>query len=268
MTESVVELFDRVAGRYDDVLPFFAGFGRLVAGRLPAPKPGSRLPAPKPGSRLLDIGAGRGAIAVPARARGFEVTATDAAPAMVARLRDEQPGLDVRLMDAAGLDFPDDSFDVVTAGLTMHILDDAEAVSREVRRVLRPGGLFAFTTPGRVPEGFKFADGANALFAEFASYLPPQGSMGAPFDEIETLTAAGFEQIRETDLRLELPVADAETFWQWFQTHGTRKFFDDLPPARRADFRRRLIDDLTPRGPLVLRRYAWLYQARKPAQQP
>jgi O-methyltransferase/aklanonic acid methyltransferase len=251
----VIEIFDRVAERYDDVLPFFSEFGRLTA---------RRLPEPQPGSRLLHIGTGRGAIAVPARERGYEVTAIDAAPGMVARLRQEQPDLDARLMDAARLEFPDESFDVVTAGLVMHLADDAAAVTREVRRVLRPGGLFAFTTPGRVPEGFEFADGANALFGEFARHLPPQGSMGTPFDEVETLTEAGFVALRQTDLRLELPVPDAETLWQWFQTHGTRKYFDDLPPGRRDEFRRRLIDDLEGRRrPLLLRRYAWLHEARK-----
>ncbi|MCO8274794.1 class I SAM-dependent methyltransferase [Actinoplanes sp. TRM 88003] len=254
MADSVIKLFDRVADTYDDVLPFFANFGLLTA---------ERLPEPAPGRRLLDIGSGRGAIAIPARRRGYEVTAADAAPAMVARLQQEQPALDVRLMDAARLDLPDDSFDVVTAGLVMHIVDDPAAVTREVHRVLRPGGLFVFTTPGQVPEGFEFADGANALFGEFAQYLPPRGSMGAPFDEIETLTAAGFDHVSETDLRLELPMADAETLWRWFQTHGTRKYFDDLPAERRAEFHRRLLADLAGRGPLVLRRYAWLHEARK-----
>ena len=130
--------------------------------------------------------------------------------------------------------------------------------------MLRPGGLFAFTTPGRVPEGFEFADGANGLFGEFARYLPPQGSMGVSFDEVETLTEAGLVHLRQTDLRLELPVADAETLWQWFQTHGSRKYLENLPPARRDEFRRRLIDDLESRPrPLVLRRYVWLHEVRK-----
>jgi len=61
-----------------------------------------------------------------------------------------------------------------------------------------------------------------------------------------------------------LPVTDAETLWQWFQTHGSRKYLENLPPARRDEFRRRLIDDLESRPrPLVLRRYVWLHEARK-----
>lgn len=253
MSKPVVDLFDRVADRYDAVLPFFSEFGRLCV---------EALPTPAPGDRLLDIGAGRGALAVPAHVKGFAVTATDASPGMVGRLEADHPELDARVMDAAQLDFDDDTFDVVTAGFVLHLLDDPAAAVREAKRVLKPGGLLAFTTLGRMPDGFEPADGSTALFAEFAKYLPPSGSMGAPFDQIESMAAAGFTKIEETDVRVELPVPDAETFWQWFQTHGTRKFFDDLDEVRRQEFHDRLIADLELRDRIVLRRYAWLYRGR------
>ncbi|XVV16589.1 class I SAM-dependent methyltransferase [Actinoplanes sp. CA-131856] len=248
MTQSVIDLFDRVADRYDEVLPFFSELGRLVADRLP-----------NGGGRLLDIGAGRGAIALPARDRGFTVTATDAAARMAELLA---PQVAVAVVDAEHLPFPDATFDVVTAGLVMHLLEKPDSAVREVRRVLKPGGLFAFTTPGRVPDGFAFADGANALFAEFSQHLPPGGGMGAPFDEFQSLAAAGFTAVEESDLRVEIPVDRAETLWEWFRTHGTRKFLDDLSDEHRAQFRARLLADLEARDRVVLRRYAWLYTAR------
>jgi SAM-dependent methyltransferase len=86
-------------------------------------------------------------------------------------------------------------------------------VCREVRRALKPHGLFAFTVPGRVPDGFVFDDDANALFLEFSQYLPPAGGMGAPFDAIELLTEAAFTDVAESEVRVEIPVPDAETFW-------------------------------------------------------
>ncbi|WP_202996290.1 class I SAM-dependent methyltransferase [Paractinoplanes lichenicola] len=243
----MIELFDRLAGSYDEVLPFFREFGRQTA---------DRLPLPAPGARLLDVGAGRGAVAHAARDRGYTVTATDAAPGMVDRLA---ATLDAHLMDAADLRFPDGTFDVVTAGLVIHILDDPASAVREARRVLKPGGLFAFTVPGPNPDGFAMTDRANELFAEFSAYLPPAGSMGVAFDESATLAAAGFTGVAETDLRVELTVPDAETLWRWFQTHGSRKFLDDLPAERRAEFRTRLLDDLNGRDRIVLRRAAWLF---------
>jgi ubiquinone/menaquinone biosynthesis C-methylase UbiE len=253
MSEAVVDLFDRVADRYDMVLPFFGEFGRVCV---------DLLPAPAPGDRLLDIGAGRGALAIAASAKGFAVTATDAAPGMVSRLKADHPELDVHVMDAAHLDFDADTFDVVTAGFVLHLLDDPAAALREIKRVLKPGGLVAFTTLGRVPDGFEPADGSTALFTEFAKYLPPGGSMGEPFHQIDSMVAAGFTEISETDVRVELTVPDAETFWQWFQTHGARKFFDDLDDVRRAEFHDRLIADLESRDQIILRRYAWLYRGR------
>jgi hypothetical protein len=60
MTEAWPELFDRVADRYDQVVPFFAEF----AGQLPD------VLDPDPGTRLLDIGSGRGAIAAAAAGTG------------------------------------------------------------------------------------------------------------------------------------------------------------------------------------------------------
>jgi len=146
MSEAVVDLFDRVADRYDTVLPFFSEFGRLCV---------EILPTPRPGDRLLDVGAGRGALAVAASAKGFAVTATDAAPGMVSRLTADHPELDAHVMDAAHLEFDDDTFDVVTAGFVMHLLEDPAAALREAKRVLKPGGLIAFTTLGRVPDGFE-----------------------------------------------------------------------------------------------------------------
>jgi SAM-dependent methyltransferase len=118
---------------------------------------------------------------VPAQARGYQVTATDASVATVARLAAEHPGLDVRRMDAAELRFADGTFDVVTAGFVMHLLDDPPAVIAAVRALLTPGGLFAFTTPGRVPDGFEFADIAHDLFGELAQYVAPGRILSAGF---------------------------------------------------------------------------------------
>lgn len=254
MSRDVIDLFDKVAVGYDTVVPFFASFGRQCA---------DRLPEPVPGSRLLDVGAGRGAIAVPARDRGYAVTATDASPAMAALLRDDRPELDVQVMDAERLGFAAETFDVVTAGFVVHLLDDPGRAVAEARRVLRPGGLFAVLSPGRVPESFEFADDADALFAEFSRFLPPAGGMGSPFDAPTALAAAGFTDVIETDLRVELPLPDAESFWRWLLSHGTRKFLEDLEPGHREEFRRRLVADLEARGSVVLRRYAWLCTGRR-----
>ncbi len=60
----------------------------------------------------------------------------------------EQQGIDIRYikMDAHRLAFPDNSFDVVYGASILHHLDFSCGV-REIRRVLRPGGLAIFREP-------------------------------------------------------------------------------------------------------------------------
>jgi ubiquinone/menaquinone biosynthesis C-methylase UbiE len=126
----VIDVFDRLASQYDEVIPFFAAMGAQIASAVSF----------IPGARILDLGAGTGAVTGEALDRGAQVTAIDAAPVMIARLRREHPRAEAAVMDAHHLDFPDASFDVAIASFVVHLLDDPEAAAREVRRVLVPGG--------------------------------------------------------------------------------------------------------------------------------
>jgi SAM-dependent methyltransferase len=91
--EPVIRAFDEVAPVYHTVLPFFARRGAELAAWLP---PSTH------GVRLLDVGAGIGAVAMPALERGYAVIAIDRSTAMVARLQAEHPAIDARVMDAGG----------------------------------------------------------------------------------------------------------------------------------------------------------------------
>lgn len=72
------------------------------------------------------------------------ITATDLTPAMVEKTRARAAALgmtvDARVMDAAKLDFPDESFDCVILHLILAIVPDPQAAAREAARVLRRGG--------------------------------------------------------------------------------------------------------------------------------
>jgi len=143
-TEAVLRLFDELAGEYDQHIPFFAPFGRDLVAWCDL----------RPGKRVLDIAAGRGAVTGPAAQavgpRGA-VLAIDGSPNMLRALaRDfcDVPQIQTREMDAHHLAFPDASFDAVTCGLAFHIMADPGQVIAEAHRVLRPGGLLAFSTPG------------------------------------------------------------------------------------------------------------------------
>lgn len=102
------------------------------------------------GGRLLDIGCGNGAYTI-AMADGFtDVVGIDIEPDRLDLFR-AAPGhtIEVHHMSADSTSFEDGSFDAVTAIETIEHVDDPSAVAREVRRVLKPGGVFYLTTPNR-----------------------------------------------------------------------------------------------------------------------
>jgi malonyl-CoA O-methyltransferase len=104
-------------------------------------------------SVVIDLGAGtgRGSAALRRRFRSGRVIATDLAPAMLAEATRHQPWLrrfDRVCADAARLPFRDASIDLVFSNLMLQWCNDPDAVFRECRRVLRPGGLLTYTTFG------------------------------------------------------------------------------------------------------------------------
>jgi len=99
-------------------------------------------------SDVLELGCGTGNDAARLAREGFHVTATDLSTEALAAAREKYGDLvDFRIADmAAGLQFPDASFDAVMANVALHMFTDAvtRAVFADVRRVLRQDGLFLF----------------------------------------------------------------------------------------------------------------------------
>lgn len=98
------------------------------------------------GLRVLEIGVGLGTDHLQFARAGGHMAGIDLTPRCVelTQRRLEQEGLrsDLRTMDAEHLDFQDDAFDVVYSFGVLHHTASAERAFREVRRVLRPGGVF------------------------------------------------------------------------------------------------------------------------------
>ncbi len=94
--------------------------------------------------RLLEIGCGIGVDSIQLAKCGFDVTAVDLTSEAIeiaktfAARRDVS--IDFRVANAEGLDFPDESFDVVYSFGVLHHTPHIDQAVREVRRVLKPGG--------------------------------------------------------------------------------------------------------------------------------
>src|SRR6476660_6171696 len=98
----------------------------------------------KPGDRVLEMGVGTG-INAALYPRECTVTGIDLSARMLdkARVRVARKGVrNVRLMEmaAANLKFADDTFDIVYAPYVISVVPDPVSVTREMRRVCRPGG--------------------------------------------------------------------------------------------------------------------------------
>jgi ubiquinone/menaquinone biosynthesis C-methylase UbiE len=143
---------------------------------------GERLAAAAPitqGTRVLDVASGTGNAAIPAAARGGDVTASDLTPELLeaGARRPEAEGLDIawEQADAEELPFEDESFDVVMSAIGVMFAPHHQAAADELVRVCRPGGRIALLS--WTPEGM-----IGDLFRSMKPFAPPPppGAQPAP----------------------------------------------------------------------------------------
>ena len=108
-----------------------------------------------PRERLLDIGIGTGLASLPFARSGLEVFGIDGSAEMLEICRSKDFAQDLREFDLRGMPLPysDGSFDHVICCGVFHLIGDLEPIFKEVFRIIKPGGIFAFTilaeTPGK-----------------------------------------------------------------------------------------------------------------------
>ncbi len=150
---------------------------------------------------ILDLGCGPGVAgrALLKRYRGAQVTGVDFAPAMLREARQRRRWFSAQRFvcaDAQALPLAPDSVDLVFSNLTVQWCNDPAALLAEVWRVLRPGGLFMFTSLGpdtlkELRNAWRAVDGATHVSAFIDMH-----------DLGDALGRSGFEQ----------PVLDVERF--------------------------------------------------------
>ncbi|MSR85701.1 class I SAM-dependent methyltransferase [Candidatus Uhrbacteria bacterium] len=103
------------------------------------------VPRPSPGAQLLDVGFGNGYFLNLAQAAGWKVSGCDTDPVTVASA--SKNGIDVRLGGIASFSNMPESFDMITLSHVIEHLHDPRDVSREIYRLLKPGGMVWMETP-------------------------------------------------------------------------------------------------------------------------
>jgi O-methyltransferase/aklanonic acid methyltransferase len=232
--------FSAAAETYDQVVGFFAPFGRALV----------TAADPDRGAKVLDIACGRGACLYPALdAVGPDgsVLGIDLAAGMVEQLNAELTAkgirnAEARVGDAEDLDLPDGSFEVVTGGFMIFFPPDPPRVLRELRRVLAPGGTLALSIFDG-PSGFPWMDDiATELFGPSPPMPNEEFNEAAVLDD--ALVAAGFTRPLATDVIERFHFADAGQVEAWMRSHGGRLLLDRCDARRLARCRELIAQNL------------------------
>lgn len=207
------ETWNRCANEYLD------GFAGLTQETVPLLIDAAKI---SEGKKVLEIGSGPGHVANALAQTGAEITGIDFVKSMVEIGRQKFPHITFEQANAEQLPFEENTFDAVVSNFVVHHLARPEIVFREICRVLKPGGHFAFVV---------FADpeaqsSIGAFFSAVEKYLPleelPHGPLFGVTDlELykAMLRAGGLNnfkfEFRKIIWRTETPEPIINSFWDW-----------------------------------------------------
>jgi MPBQ/MSBQ methyltransferase len=153
---------------------------------------------PEKTGKILDVACGRGASTrhLLRYYEPTEITATNISSNQLERAAQIARGCTLRVMDAASMDFPDESFDNLLCVEAAFHFDTRDGFYREALRVLKPGGRLV-TSDILGPRG--------------SQRIIPANTVLTPGELRDHLYRAGFEKVQVTDA--------TEQCWKSFRRH-------------------------------------------------
>lgn len=98
--------------------------------------------------KVLDLGCGPASLTKKLLSiYEINLTGVDLSPSMVRLAKERYPDVDFYVEDAEALSFEDDYFDAVFCSGVLHHFSEITTCLKEVRRVLKPGGIFLIREP-------------------------------------------------------------------------------------------------------------------------
>lgn len=231
--------WDKIAEKFDVFLPQIAPVGEALLRAL----------AVAPGDKVLDLASGTGepALTLARRQPHAVITGIDAAEGMVRVAQkkvaaERLTNVSFRAMPAERLDFADASFDKALCRFGVMLFEDPLKGCREIHRVLKPGGAFAFAVWG-TPETMTTMSWAARAFKgrvpeEHQPPLEKVTSLGRPGVLDALLKTAGFAEFAVTPHRFDYQYESFEAYWSAMEASDIlRQQFNAMPIAEQASVR-------------------------------
>lgn len=180
------------------------------------------------GARLLEIGGGTGYQARALAAMGFAVESIDIALSNYAAER----VFPVREYDGTNIPFPDASFDIVFSSNVLEHVRNLDALQREIKRVLRPGGYCVHVLPSAAWRSWSNLTHVIDMLQRTCRTLPQLVPRSAGRDEMQRLGRAAVKTVKHL-VRTMIPnrhgeCGNALTEIYWFSRHRwLRRFRKD-----------------------------------------
>ena len=202
---------------------YSAEFQKLLSRRSAANTAAHLLPLLEPGLRVLDFGCGPGTISMglasavePGELHGIDVEESQIEMARAAAAAGGHDNATFHTGNALDLPFEDDSFDVAHCHAVLMHIPDTRAALAEVKRVLKPGGVFSCRemigdSTFFAPDVDDLTTGALATFLELLEANGGHAQMGKELKGV--LVEAGFADIH------------AGASFECFATDGDVRFF-------------------------------------------
>ncbi len=236
--ELIERIFDEAASAYNRIGPdIYTQFAERLVGRISL----------VPDAHVLDIATGTGAVLLPvARRVGTEgrIVGTDISSSILAEAESALRAagtshIELCKMDAECLEFPDNSFDVVTCAFGLFFFPDMEAALREIYRVCRPGGYIALSLFSNACPMFE--PGMPAFIQQCLAYetllMLPQKVITSPEETENNLSRAGFLSCESQVERYEFVYESLDDWWGFLMTLAPRAMYLRLDDKRREQFK-------------------------------